>query len=54
MYLSAHRVRRIKGERAKVGVNVFLHQHEEHDLPENLKDDNSIVDQIANQKICLL
>jgi hypothetical protein len=49
MYLSAHRVRRIKGERAKVGVNVFLHQHEEHDLPENLKDDNSIVDQIANQ-----
>ncbi len=49
MYLTAQRVRRIKGERAKVGVNVFLHQHEVHDLPENLKNDNSIVDQIANQ-----
>ena len=37
MYLTAHRVRRIKGERAKVGVNVFLHQHEEHDLPKKFE-----------------
>ncbi len=49
MYLTAHRVRRIKGERAEVGINAFLHQHEEHDLPEDLKKDKSIVDRITYQ-----
>ncbi|MCE2438041.1 MAG: hypothetical protein J4F39_01305 [Candidatus Latescibacteria bacterium] len=49
MYLTAQRVRRIKGERAEVGVNAFLYQHEEHDLPDDLKDDKNVVDRVANQ-----
>ena len=49
MYLTAHRVRQMKGEGFKIGIDAFLHQHEEHELPENMQEDNSIVDQIANQ-----
>ena len=49
MYLTAHRVRQIKGEKAKVGINAFLHRHRESDLPEDTWfDEAEIVDQIAN------
>lgn len=49
MYLTAHRVRQIKGEKAKVGINAFLHRHRESDLPEDMRfDEAEIVDQIAN------
>ena len=49
MYLTAHRVRRIKGNKAEVGINAFLHRHLESDLPRNIRFDNEeIVEQIAN------
>ena len=49
MYLTAHRVRQIKGEKAKVGINAFLHRHRESELPEDTRfDEVDIVDQIAN------
>ena len=49
MYLTAHRVRRIKGNEAEVGINAFLHRHSESDLPGNIRfDKEEIVEQIAN------
>ena len=49
MYLTAHRVRRIKGNETKVGINAFLHRHSESDLPRNFRfDKEEIVDQITN------
>ena len=49
MYLTAHRVRQIKGDKAKVGINAFLHRHRESDLPKDTRfDEAKIVDQIAN------
>ncbi len=47
MYLIAHRVRRIKGEKVEVGINAFLHQHEERELPEDMQDNRNIIDQIV-------
>ena len=49
MYLTAHRVRRIKGNETKVGINAFLHRHSESDLPRNTRfDKEEIVEKIAN------
>ena len=47
MYLIAHRVRRIKGKKVEVGINAFLHQHEERELPEDMQDNKNIIDQIT-------
>ena len=47
MYLTAHRVY-IKKDNI-CGINAFLHRHEDHDFPEDIKKDISIVDRIANQ-----
>lgn len=49
MYLSAHRVRRLTGDGARVGINTFLHRHEESDLLDDLTRDDSIVDRITNE-----
>ena len=49
MYLTAHRVRRKKGNKAEVGINAFLHRHSQSDLPSDFQFDNKeIVEQIAN------
>ena len=47
MYLTAHRVRRIRGEKVEVGIDAFLHQHEAPELPEDMQDNKNIIDQIA-------
>lgn len=48
MYLTAQRIQRIKD--GKVGINAFLHQHGEHDLPGNMQfDEGDSIDQIINQ-----
>lgn len=47
MYLIAHRVRRMKDEGVEVGINAFLHRHEEPELPDDMQDNKNIVDQIA-------
>ncbi len=47
MYLTTHRVRRIRGEKVEVGINSFLYQHRELELPEDMKDNKNIIDQIA-------
>lgn len=47
MYLTAHRVRRIRGEKVEVGINSFLYRHEEPELPEDMQDNKNIIDQIA-------
>ena len=47
MYLTAHRVRRIRGETVEVGIDAFLHCHEEHELPEDMQDNKNIIDQIT-------
>lgn len=52
MYLTAHRIRRIKGNKAKVGINAFLHRHLENDLPKNMRfDREETVDQIVHENI---
>ena len=52
MYLTAHRVRRIKGNKAEVGINAFLHRHLENDLPKNMRfDREETVDQIVHENI---
>lgn len=47
MYLTTHRVRRIRGEKVEVGINAFLHQHKAHELPEDMQDNKNIIDQIT-------
>ncbi len=37
MYLTAQRVVRIKDETTEVGINVFLYQHREYNLPPNVQ-----------------
>ena len=49
MYLSAHRVRRITGKRANVGINTFLYRHDAHEIPEEIGSDRGIIEQIANE-----
>lgn len=52
MYLTAHRVRQIKGNKAEVGINAFLHRHLESDLPKNMRfDREETVDQIVHKNI---
>ena len=52
MYLTAYRVRQIKGNKAKVGINAFLHRHHESDLPQNMRfDKEGTIDQIAHKNI---
>ena len=52
MYLTAHRIRRIKGNKAEVGINAFLHRHLENDLPKNMRfDREETVDQIVHENI---
>ena len=52
MYLTAHRVRRIKGNKAEVGINAFLHRHIESDLPQNMRfDKEETIDQIAHENM---
>ena len=52
MYLTAHRIRRIKGNKAEVGINAFLHRHLENDLPKNMRfDREETIDQIVHEKI---
>jgi hypothetical protein len=49
MYLTAHRVRQTRVQKPEVGINAFLHKHDECALPKNTKFDNEeIIDQIAN------
>ena len=47
MYLTTQRVRRIRGEKAEVGINAFLYRHEEPELPEDMQENKNIIDQIA-------
>lgn len=47
MYLTAHRVYQKRDNTG--GINAFLHRHGGHGLPEDLREDNRIVDQVANQ-----
>ena len=49
MYLTAHRVRRIKGNNVEVGIDVFLHSHEAQDFP-NTPLDDQVIDWITNKK----
>ena len=49
MYLTAHRVRRIKGDKAEVGIDAFLHSHEAQDFP-NTPLDDQVIDWITNKK----
>lgn len=52
MYLTAHRVRRIKGNKAEVGINAFLHQHSESDLsPDTQFNEKEAVDHIVYKNI---
>ena len=52
MYLTAHRIRRIKGNKAEVGINAFLHRHLESDLPKDMRfDREKTVDQIVHENI---
>ena len=52
MYLTAHRIRRIKGNKAEVGINAFLHRHLESDLPKDMRfDREETVDQIVHENI---
>ncbi len=52
MYLTAHRIRRIKGNKAEVGINAFLHRHLESDLPKNMRfDREETVNQIVHENI---
>ncbi len=52
MYLTAHRIRRIKGNKAEVGINAFLHRHLENDLPKNMRfNREETVDQIVHENI---
>ena len=49
MYLTAHRVRQTRVQEPAIGINAFLHKHDERTLPKNTKFDNEeIIDQIAN------
>ena len=48
MYLTAHRVRRIKGEQDEVGIDAFLHRHEADDFP-NTAFDDQVIDWITNK-----
>ena len=47
MYLTTHRVRRIRGEKVEVGINAFLYRHEEPELPDDMQDNKNIIDQVA-------
>ena len=49
MYLTAHRVRRIKGKNVEVGIDAFLHSHEAQDFP-NTPLDDQVIDWITNKK----
>lgn len=52
MYLTAHRIRRIKGNKAEVGINAFLHRHLENDLLKNMRfDREETIDQIVHENI---
>ena len=48
MYLTAHRVRRIKGNDVEVGIDAFLHRHKAHDFPHTPFDDQ-VIDLITNK-----
>ncbi|MDE2742556.1 MAG: hypothetical protein OXI58_13270 [Gemmatimonadota bacterium] len=49
MYLTAHRVRQTRVQKPEIGINAFLHKHDERTLPKNTKFYNEeIIDQIAN------
>lgn len=47
MYLTTHRVRRIRGEKVEIGINAFLYRHEAPELPDDMQDNKNIIDQIA-------
>lgn len=52
MYLTAHRLQRIKGTKVDVGINAFLYQHEAGDLPEDTRfDAEGIIEQITQQNL---
>ena len=52
MYLTAHRIQRIKGKKVDVGINAFLYRHEAGDLPEDTRfDEKDIVEQITQQNL---
>lgn len=52
MYLTAHRLQRIKGNKVDVGINAFLYQHEAQDLPEDTRfDTEGIIEQITQQNL---
>ena len=47
MYLTAHRVYKKKDNIC--GINAFLHRHEDHGFPEDMREDNRVIDQVANE-----
>lgn len=50
MYLTVRRVLRTKDEKTKVGINAFLYQHSEYNLPPNVQfNTESTIDWIINK-----
>ena len=49
MYLTAQRVRRIRGNNTEVGIDAFLHCHENHELPNDIQEDRHTIDRVVNQ-----
>ena len=47
MYLTAHRVYKKKDNIG--GINAFLHRHEDRGFPEDMREDNRFIDQVANE-----
>ncbi len=47
MYLTAHRV--YKKKHNICGINAFLHRHEDRGFPEDMREDNWVIDQVANE-----
>ena len=49
MYLTAQRVRRIRGNNTEVGIDAFLHHHDDHELPDKMQEDRYIIDRVVNR-----
>lgn len=49
MYLTAHRIRRIGVNRTHVGIDAFLYQHKDDELPNDFQEDERIVELVVNQ-----
>lgn len=49
MYLTAKRVLRTKDETTEIGINAFLYQHSEHNLPPNVQFHTGNIDSIIDK-----